>query len=276
MKIKTIALCMMGVILTFIFPSCSSSDDELKKEQKDPNELRIEKVRDCEISYGCPTLEESEERDIMITFSFDDVINPTEALREMKWRTLLHSYLDRYYNFIAYYAYYYSKVTWEATIEHQNGYSRQCARNIKLDITYLGCSKNTPDKYILQNENDVHKNFTDIEGEWTKDTETTGGNSSSSGNTDSSDGNNSGNSNSRQKEYLYLGSANCYKDDGTSDVLYVYKKNGGSELRASWVCSTDGLDKAATEKIYYANKSVNGVYYKYYIAPYGICYYFNW
>lgn len=276
MKTKMIKLCMVGILLVILFPSCSSSDDEQGQEQKNPNELVIEKVRDCVVSYGCPTLEEAEKRDIMVTYSFTDVINPYDAINEMKWRTNLYSYLDRYYNFIAYYAYYYSEVTWEATIEHQNGYSRQCARNIKLDIKYLGCTKNTPEKYIPQNVEDIHKTYADIEGEWTKDIETTGGNGNSGGNSGTSDDNNSSGSSSHQKEYLYQGSTSCYKNDGSSDVLYIYKKNGGSELRASWVSSAKGLDKGATMKIYYANKSVNGVYYQYYVAPYGICFYFNW
>lgn len=276
MEKKIIALFMVGIILLFLFPSCSNSDDELEKEQNDPNELKIEKVRDCVVTYGCPTLEESEKCFTMISYSYDDVINPKEALNEMKWKKELYWYFDRHYNYIAYYAYYYSTVTWEATIEHQNGYSRQCARNIRLDIKYLGCTENTPENYIPQNEEDIHKTYDDIVGEWVKDIEYTGGSGSSSGNSGSSDNNNSDNSNSHQKDYLYQGSTTCYKEDGTSDVLYIYKKNGGSELRASWVCSTKGLDRAATERIHYANKSVNGVYYQYYINPYGLCFYFNW
>ena len=276
MKTKTVALFMMGMILLFLLPSCSSSDEDLGQEQKDPNELIIEKVRTCEVTYGCPTLEESEKTDIMISYSFDDVINPDDALNEMKWRTELYWYFDAYYNIISYNAYYYSKVTWDATIEHQNGYSRHCSRNIKLDIIYLGCSKNTPEKYIPKNTEDIHKTYDDIEGEWFKDSDMTGGSGDSGGNSGTTDEDNSSSSNSHQRDYLYQGSASCYKEDGTSDVLYVYKKNGGSELRASWVYSEKGLDRAATEKVHFASKSVNGVYYKYYIMPFGICYYFNW
>ena len=87
MKTKTIALCMMGMILLFLLPSCSSSDEDLGQEQKDPNELIIEKVRTCEVAYGYPTLEEAEKTDIMVSYSYDDVINPNDALKEMKWRT---------------------------------------------------------------------------------------------------------------------------------------------------------------------------------------------
>ena len=273
MKKKCITLCMMGMILMFLFPSCSSSDDELGQGQKDPNELVVEKVRDCIVTYGCPTLEESEKTDFLTTVSYEDVVNPYNAIHEMKWRTSLYSYFDSSHNLIVYWAYYYSVVTWEATIEYQNGYHRKCARNIKLDIKYLGCSKNTPEKYKPKNEEDVHKTYDDIKEEWVEDYEIIEGNGNSGGgNSGTSDDNNT----SSSKEYLYQGSTRCYHENGSSDVLYIYKKNGGSELRASWVSSTKGLDRDATMKIYYANKSVNGVYYKYYVSPYGICYYFNW
>lgn len=177
-----------------------------------------------------------------------------------------------------YYAYYYSKITWEATIEHQGGHSRQCSRNIQLDIKYLGCSKGTPEEYIPQNEQDVHQTYPDIEGAWVKDPDSnnvdsnTGG--SNSGNEDSSYNNDY--SDSKQKDYLYVAHVICDSEKGDSDDLYIYKKNGGSEIRASWVYSSKGLDLAATEKVHYANKSVNGTYYKYYICPYGISFYFNY
>ena len=130
-----------------------------------------------------------------------------------------------------YYAYYYSKITWEATIEHQGGHSRQCSRNIQLDIKYLGCSEGTPEEYIPQNEQDVHQTYPDIEGAWVKDPDSnnvdsnTGG--SNSGNEDSSYNNDY--SDSKQKDYLYVAHVICDSEKGDSDDLYIYKKNGGSK-----------------------------------------------
>ncbi len=256
------------------FCSCSSSstDDEYID---DPNELTIEKVRDCSISLGCETLEEAERSDLL-TFAYDtDVLNPTDAFNELKWRKELYHYFD-FGTLYMFFAYYYSVVTWEATIEHQGGYSRKCSRNIKLDIKYLGCSQGTPERYIPKNEQDVHKTYPDIEGEWIKDSNFNKGDEDVSGGNSGSDNDDSGSNNNHQRDYLYVTKVNCYKENLDSDDLYIYKKNGGNEIRASWVYSAKGLDLAATEKVHYANKNINGTFFKYYINPFGICWYFNY
>ncbi len=82
-------------------------------------------------------------------------------------------------------------------------------------------------------------------------------------------------SNISAKEYIYYTTVTTFKKDGSSAKLHIYQKAGGREIRASWSYSANGLDKAATMQIRNANQKVNGVYFKYYVCPLGIDFYFN-
>lgn len=161
------------------------------------------------------------------------------------------------------------KIEWEDYYETKPGYYRYCRKNIKLSQTYLYCTPKTPSDSIT-NKGTATITLKDEIDEWTKIEEYTGGSTSGGNNSDESSSSN------KQRDYLFVTSTTCYRENGDKGKLYIYKKNGGSEIRASWEYSAKGLDRAATEAVHHANKSINGVYFKYYICPYGISWYFNY
>ncbi len=195
-------------------------------------------------------------------------------------RRLLYSYdTEEYYKVFdtkhyytvthSYYAYYSAIVEWDDYAEYKeyNGITegRSVQKNIKCTVKYVGCTTGTPFQYVPVATPPEVTTYPVCEGEWILIT-------SGSGSGGSSSGGSSGGSIST-RDYSYHCSTTCYNENLGVDDLYIYKK--GSDYRASWVYDSKGLDKAATEKIYFDPTTIGGTTFSYNIIPFGICFYFN-
>lgn len=278
--------------------SCSKDDNDIlggenHTEKVDSNKVESKMIKKNSCHYGFKDEEEAKlyESNSYYRMSFDSYANdnmylyPSStkpflnyAVYEYKYDTQKYWVMfgkKHYYTETTFcYSYYSYQIEWEDYYETKPGYYRYCRKNIKLSQTYLYCTPKTPSDSIT-NKGTATITLKDEIDDWTKIEEYSGG-STSGGNNSGGNNNDESSSSNKQRDYLFVTSTTCYKENGDNDKLYIYKKNGGSEIRASWVYSANGLDRAATEVVHYANKSINGVYFKYYICPYGISWYFNY
>lgn len=169
----------------------------------------------------------------------------------------------------SYYAYYSAIVEWDDYAEYKeyNGITegRSVQKNIKCTVKYVGCTTGTPSQYVPVATPPEVTTYPACEGEWILIT-------SGSGSGGSSSGGSSGGTISTD-EYSYYCKTTCYKTNGESDDLYIYKK--GSDYRASFSNEYTSLDKSATLAIITGSATIDGTNYSYYVQPFGICFYFN-
>jgi hypothetical protein len=192
-------------------------------------------------------------------------------------RRLLYSYdTEEYYKVFdtkhyytvthSFYAYYSAIVEWDEYTEYKEykgiKEARSVQKDIKCTVLYVGCTTGTPSKYIPIPTSPEVSTYPAKEGEWA--VISTGSNNS---------GGSSSGGNISTHDYKYYCCTTCYKKNGDSDKLYIYKKD--YTYRGSWVYDSKGMDKANTMTIYLEPATIDGTTYSYYISNYGTTYYFN-
>lgn len=195
-----------------------------------------------------------------------DVVEEVDACRLVYSYDVKQKYYTEKYRFYTFYA---ITVEWDHYTEYREYQDirerRDKITNLVRTVKYKACTNGTPEKYIPTDTSPEITSYPDIKGEWVS-VSTPSSDSGSGGSTPDNDDKDA-------KEYSYHSHTVCYHENGDSDNIYIYKS--GSDYRASWMYSLDGLDKVATDKIYSGYNTINGVQYMYYVIPYGLKYCFN-